>query len=166
MPILAAAFLLVCSPGCSNRSPTEPAPATLQAAAAGSEGVGRSRRRPPARVVEPRGASKQLQGRWGGDHIGLTVVKDGGQVEFDCAAGSIDEPFLTDSAGHFALLGSWWFTPPVVTQEWQPDKQRTRYSGLVEGNRMTLTVTRLEDNQLLGSFTLFFEQPPFLIRCL
>jgi hypothetical protein len=166
VPIPVVGFLLVCSLGCSNRSPTEPAPASLQEAGAGSEGVARSRRRPPARVVEPRGASKQLQGLWGGDHIGLTVVKDGAQIEFDCAAGSIDEPFLTDSSGRFALLGSWWFTPPVLPQDWQPDKRRARYSGLVEGNRMTLMVTRLEDNQWLGTFTLFFQRPPFLLRCL
>ncbi|MGH9366274.1 MAG: hypothetical protein ACRD3M_01210, partial [Thermoanaerobaculia bacterium] len=90
----------------------------------------------------------------------------GAEVEFDCAAGSVDEPFLVDPSGRFDLLGTWWFTPPVVFEGWEPEKRPARYSGLVRGRTMTLTVLRLDDSQPLGSFTLVLDQTPRILRCL
>jgi hypothetical protein len=117
--------------------------------------------------VAPRAsATQQLSGRWGGDHIGLNVESNDTAVDFDCAAGSIDGPFITDSSGRFALVGSWWFTPPVVSDGWQPEKQPARYSGVVNAGTMTLTVTLLDENQFLGTFTLAFNQTPRIVRCL
>jgi hypothetical protein len=166
LSIQVVGLLLPLTVACSDRSPTEP----VSAGAQGSdsvEAVTASRlSRPGTRAVAPRGATPQLQGRWGGDHIGLNVESDGAAVDFDCAAGSIDGPFLTDSSGRFALAGSWWFTPPVVSEGWQPEKHPARYSGVVNAGTMTLTITLLDENQFLGSFTLAFNQTPRIVRCL
>jgi hypothetical protein len=58
-----------------------------------------------------------------------------------------------------------WFTPPVVFENWQPDKRPARYSGIIDGDRMTLTVTRLEDG-IAAHFTLVRNAAPRLLRCL
>jgi hypothetical protein len=160
-------LLLLSTLACSDRLPTEPVPAAAQETV-GLEAVTVARpRRPATRVVAPRpSATRQLQGRWGGDDVGLTIANNAVAIEFDCAAGSIDGPFITDSSGRFALVGSWWFTPPVVFEGWQPEKRPARYSGVVEADTMMLTVILLDDNQFPGSFTLALNQTPRILRCL
>jgi len=152
-----AGWLLLPVLACSDRGPTEPATsaapgsADLEAATAGRAG------RSAARVVPPRAsASSRLEGAWGGDGVGLTISSDDVAIEFDCAAGSIDGPFLTDAEGRFVLIGSWWFTPPVIFDGWLPEKRRARYSGVVENGTMSLKVVLLDDNQFLGAFMLAF----------
>jgi hypothetical protein len=117
-------------------------------------------------VVPPRASGvPQLRGAWGGDHIGLTITNDGVAIEFDCAAGAINGPFIVDSAGRFDLIGNWWFTPPVIFEGWQPERRPARYSGVVDEGIMTLTVTLLDDDQFLGTFMLALNQTPGLLRC-
>jgi hypothetical protein len=162
-------LLLLSTLACSDRLPTEPVPAGAQGTVglkAVTVSVSRPRR-PATRAVAPRAtATPQLQGRWGGDNIGLNIESNDAAVEFDCAAGSIDGPFITDSSGRFDLLGSWWFTPPVVFEGWQPEKRPARYSGVVKAGTMTMTVILLDEDQFLGSFTLVFNQTPRIVRCL
>jgi hypothetical protein len=151
---------------CSDRSPTSPE-AALSTGTSLPESISAqgTQRRPAPRVVVPRGGTEPaLQGAWGGDDIRLTITATGASLEFDCAAGSIDAPFLTDASGHFDLPGSIWFTPPVPFENWQPDKSPARYSGVVDGNRMTLTVTRLEDG-ITTRFTLARNAVPRLLKC-
>ena len=45
---------------------------------------------------------------WGGDHVRLEVTRNGAELEFDCATGTITEP-LPDTDGTFSLKGT--FTP-------------------------------------------------------
>ena len=97
-----------------------------------------------------------VTGRWGGEHVGLTLDASGGTVEYDCAAGRIDEPIVTDAAGAFAASGS--HTPntggPEQVGEVRPSYP-ARYTGTVSGDTMRLQVT-LPDRDL--------EMPPFVLR--
>ena len=164
--LLSGPFLLTLL-ACSDGSPTQPMPASAQEAVS-PEAMTRTRlaRHVAPRSLAPRASvPSRIEGSWGGDQIGLRIDSNAATVEFGCAAGSIDEPFVTDASGRFSLPGSWWFTPPVVSQGWQPEKRPARYSGVVEGERMTLTVTLLDDNQLLGSFTLALNQTPRIVHC-
>src|ERR1700730_845698 len=40
---------------------------------------------------------KVRPGIWGGDHVGVTVTETGSTLEYDCAAGTIDQPFVLDA---------------------------------------------------------------------
>lgn len=161
-----AGCLLLSVVACSDRSPTEPLPAAAPGGADLEATTAGRPRRPAARVVAPRPSTLPLaEGVWGGDHVGLTIGNGAAAIEFDCSAGSIDGPFLTDSAGRFALMGSWWFTPPVLPEGWQPDKRPARYSGVVENGAMKLTVALLDGNRWLGSFRLAIDEPPRIVRC-
>jgi hypothetical protein len=103
-------------------------------------------------------------GMWGGEHILLEVSRNGGEVEFDCARGHITQPLALNGHGGFDLPGT--FTPehggPVRRDE-VPTPLRARYSGHVDGDSMTLTVTLEKDN--VGTFTLGRGQPPNLRKC-
>lgn len=105
-----------------------------------------------------------LKGRWGGPSIGVDLEGGLGTVQFDCAAGSIDQPII--SGGAFSVSGS--YRPgqagPVRVGQVFVAKRAT-YSGTATKTDMTLTVT-LEDGEVLGPFTLKAGAPAELRRCL
>ena len=105
-----------------------------------------------------------LKGSWGGPHIGLVLEGGLGTVEFDCAAGSIDQPII--SGGPFSVPGS--YRPgqggPVRVGQVFVSKRAT-YSGTATKTDITLTV-KLEDGELLGPFALKAGAPPQITACL
>ena len=159
-------LLVSAAVACSDRTPTT-SPLPMQAGASAESAASRGPSKGPAtRAIDSRGgALPSLQGIWGGDRIGLTITAYGASVEYDCAAGSIDQVFAPDASGHFDLIGSWWFTPPVLFEDWQPDKQPARYIGVLQGKTITLTVVRLDDGTTLG-YRLVQDTVPGIRRCL
>lgn len=109
-------------------------------------------------------ASGVLVGGWGGQHVGLELTAAGGTLDYDCAAGTIDEPVRVDASGRFTARGT--HTPSMGGPE-RIDVPRPRvpaqYSGRLEGARLTLSV-RVPDE--LGPFTLTRGVEPMLMRCL
>jgi hypothetical protein len=103
-------------------------------------------------------------GTWGGEHVLLQVSKNGTDLEFDCARGQITQPIALDKHGNFDVPGT--FTPehggPVARDESVPFVQ-ARYSGHVDGERMSLTVTREQEE--FGPFALTHDQHPNLRKC-
>ena len=111
-------------------------------------------------------AGVPLTGEWGGTHVGLKLSEAGGALEYDCAAGTIDEPLLPRLDGTFEVEGM--HTPgwggPERSGEVRPSF-RTRYRGAVRGNRMSLQA-RVENGVALGPFTLVRGAEPIIFRCL
>jgi hypothetical protein len=111
-------------------------------------------------------AGGPLTGEWGGTHIGLRLSAAGGTLDYDCAAGTIDEPVALRPDGTFEAIGM--HTPgwggPERSGEVRPS-YRTRYSGSVRGDRMTLQ-GRVENGVLLGPFRLVRGAEPVIMRCL
>ena len=107
-----------------------------------------------------------LSGDWGGTHVGLKLSEAGGILEYDCAGATIDEPLMLLPDGTFHAVGK--HTPgwggPERIGEVRPT-YRTRYTGSVRGDRMTLQ-GRVENGVLLGPFTLRRGAEPVIMRCL
>ena len=106
-----------------------------------------------------------IGGIWGGPHAGLLFQGGLAEVQFDCAAGTIDDP-IPARDGPFMVKGSYraGASGPIrVGQIFR--SQRATYSGEIVKTVMTLNVT-LEDNSELGPFTLTEGQAPQLTRCL
>ena len=107
-----------------------------------------------------------VTGNWGGTHVGLKLTAAGGVLDYDCAAGTIDEPVILHPDRTFHVIGM--HTPgsggPERVGEVRPS-YRTRYSGSVRGDRMTLQ-GRVENGVLLGPFTLVRGADPTIMRCL
>lgn len=103
-------------------------------------------------------------GTWGGRHVGLELTAGGGALDYDCAAGTIDEPVRADASGRFTARGT--HTPGMGGPE-RVDVARPRlpaqYSGRIQGERMTLSVRAPDE---LGPFTLARGAEPMLMRCL
>lgn len=124
--------------------------------------------RPATRVVAPRSAMRTIPlGDWGGDHVRLTLTETGGTLEYDCAHGTIDQPFDVDSAGRFQLAGTHTreHGGPIRRDE-KPDKHPARYAGAADGETMTLAVTLTDSNEVLGTFTLTRGRMARIVKCL
>jgi hypothetical protein len=112
------------------------------------------------------GKPEHLVGLWGGPHAAVEFQGGLADVEFDCAAGSIDEPIVPGPGGKFLAKGTYrtGATGPIrVGQIFK--SQPASYSGEVTKTVMTLNVA-LEDGTALGPFTLTEGAPPQLTRCL
>jgi hypothetical protein len=48
----------------------------------------------------------------------------------------------------------------------QPARHPARYTGHLDGNTMTLTVTLTDTNQEVGTFTLSYDTEPKIFKCL
>jgi hypothetical protein len=114
-------------------------------------------------TVRPAGV--QVTGQWGGTHVGLALEVTGGKLDYDCAAGTIG-PVIPSASGGFEAEGS--HTPgwggPEIEGQVRPT-YRTRFTGTVRGDRMTLQ-GRVENGVLLGPFELRRGAEPTIFRCL
>ena len=171
LQLLATSLLLGWAVACSDRAPSSPeasASPDLSASTASPRTQSASAllpgRRPSRAIAARSGSPPTLQGIWGGDHIGVTIMNGVAEVDSDCASGSIDAPFLADTNGSFDLPGRWWSFPFGPTPpNWQPDKHPARYSGVLKGDIMVLTV-RLDDGEIL-QYTLIFRATPRIVHC-
>jgi hypothetical protein len=159
-------FLFV---ACRGQAPTSPDTARSEGARSAASSAPGQPPRPGTRVVEPRPATgKPIQaGAWGGDHVNLLLTATGGTLEYDCAHGTIDQPFLTDSSGRFDLAGTHTreHGGPIRIGE-KEDKRPARYTGTTDGRTMTLSVTLTGSNEPLGTFTLTRGQLGRIVKCL
>lgn len=105
-------------------------------------------------------------GTWGGEHIGLDVTPQGGQVEYDCAHGTVDQRIVPDARGHFDVRGTHVreHGGPIRKDE-SADSHPARFVGEIKGDTMMLTVTESDTKEVVGTFTLVFGQTPRVMKC-
>jgi hypothetical protein len=117
---------------------------------------------------EPKQPARALPtGIWGGQSISMNVTSGGAIIEYDCAHGTIDHAIVLDAAGRFEATGTHVFEKGGPVREGEPeDKHPARYSGVVTGNTMVLTVTITDQNRVIGTFKLTYGTPGRVVRCL
>jgi hypothetical protein len=104
-------------------------------------------------------------GLWGGPHASIDFAGGLGDVQLDCASGTIDGP-VPSADGPFAVKGTYRTGTGGPVRVGQIFKsQGATYSGEVAKQVVTLRVA-LEDGSALGPFTLTQGAPPELTRCL
>jgi hypothetical protein len=106
-------------------------------------------------------------GAWGGPHAALTLTESGGRIEFDCAHGTVDEPLARDEAGRFEVRGTYSreHGGPIRRGE-EEERRPARYSGSIEGDRMTLIVTVTGASEPVGTFVLERGKAGIIHKCL
>ena len=119
------------------------------------------------------GKPDHIFGIWGGPHAGIDFVGGMGDVQFDCASGTIDDPVYPTPDGSFSVKGTYrtgTAGPVKVGQFFR--SQEAKFIGLVAKSAdknaprtMTLHVA-LEDGTEVGPFTLTEGTPPQLTKCL
>ena len=117
--------------------------------------------------TDPTGPSTALEGRWGGEHIALSVAADNSTIEYDCAHGTIDEPLILDGNSNFVAVGTHTReSPGPIRLDEPPDRHAARYQGNVAGSRMTFTVTLTDTGETVGTFNLEFGNLGRVFKCL
>ena len=111
--------------------------------------------------------SEQLTGNWGGQGIVMEIATTGTTLTFDCAHGAITEAMLPDSNGKFEVEGS--FTRErggPIREDENPTASPANFSGIVDGETMTLTITLTKTKESMGTYTLMRGKTGRLRRCL
>jgi hypothetical protein len=113
-------------------------------------------------------AASVVTGSWGGNGVLLLATDAGARVEYDCAAGTIDEPLLLNEEGDFVAHGRHVFEPggPRRLDEPPPISRPSEYHGSIVEDEMSLTVILLDTGEELGRFRLGRNQPADLEKCL
>jgi hypothetical protein len=162
--MLSAAVAL--SIACADKTPTGPAIVEFKSTSSQAASL-------PARASAPRPLAPRQQtadgliGTWGGDHVRATVGLASSLLVYDCANGSIDQPFTVDTAGRFVLAGTHVMESPGPVQVGvEPVRHPALYNGSTDGKVMTFTVTLTDSNQTFGPFTLALNAPGRVVRCL
>jgi hypothetical protein len=104
---------------------------------------------------------------FGGEGVLLTIRELGADLEWDCAAGRIEDAFETAADGSFDLQGT--HTPGPggpIREDDQPEAETARYTGRLSGSRMTLSVELPERGVTLGPHELRYREEAVLRRCL
>ena len=107
-----------------------------------------------------------LSGQWGGPHISLLLEGGLGQIEYDCASGTIDTVIYPAKDGHFTATGTHRTGqggPVRVGQVFI--SHRAVYAGTIEKEKMTFA-GKLEDGTVIGPFSLTLGSQGELTRCL
>jgi hypothetical protein len=108
-----------------------------------------------------------LAGGWGGAHVGLVIDAEGGKLDYDCAAGTIDHPPVLNAMGEFHERGT--HTPGTggpVRQDYVQPSLPAVYEGSVQGEHMTLRVIVPSNGTVIGPLELRKGAAPILTRCL
>ena len=115
---------------------------------------------------KPRKMQNIATGTWGGQHIDIAIEGNTATIEYDCANGTINGPFKLDRNGRFSLSGTHvrGHAGPIRVDV-KPESQPARYTGWIDGKKMTLTVTLTNGNVKIGTFTLTHGQAGRLRKC-
>ena len=108
----------------------------------------------------------KMNGLWGGPGISMEVTHSGATLDFDCASGVITEPIVLDHAGKFSAKGLYTRHHPGPTREDEnKDGQPATYSGVVDGENLSLTITLVKNLEKAGNFTLAHGKTGRIRRC-
>ena len=103
-------------------------------------------------------------GDWGGREASLTLARSGGTLSYPCGAGTMDSAWTLGPGGVFTATGQHFFGGGPMPVQGRPPHPAS-YSGTVDGDRLTLSVTLTDLNQTLGPFHLVRGGPPVPEMC-
>lgn len=103
-----------------------------------------------------------LAGTWGGDNAGLIATDSSAHVHIGCTVGDIDQALLPGPTGRFDVPGLYNITAFPV---YRPPDHPARFSGLILGRVMFLTVTLTDTAVTLGPLRLTLGAEPKMGPC-
>lgn len=121
--------------------------------------------KPPPPTPPTTSAQRQLSGLWGGMHVRLEGSEHGATLEFDCGTGTIREPILLDSAGHFDVAGSYNREGPGPVRQGVQTDSSARFSGTVTADTMTLAVRLEGSSEPLLNLSLTRGRQGKIVKC-
>ncbi len=106
-------------------------------------------------------------GTWGGQHVRITIGGASSILVYDCARGTIDQPFVVDPSGRFSLVGTYIpESPGPVHQGQAPVAHPALYSGSIDGKTLTFTVILTDTAAIAGPFVVLLGASGHVVQCL
>lgn len=106
-------------------------------------------------------------GHWGGEHIYMDVRTDGAHLEFDCAHASLPVP-PTAIAGRMDMVGTYVQEHGGPVYVGEDGARPARFTGTLsaDGKSLTLTITYMDDNTVIGTFKLAYGIDGRVFKCM
>jgi len=92
-------------------------------------------------------------GVWGGPDASLSLSRSGGVLSYACGAGTMDATWTLSRDGRLSGTGQHFIGGGPVPPGGHPPHP-ARYSGLIDGDTLVLSVTLTDLGQTLGPFRL------------
>ena len=109
---------------------------------------------------------QRMNGKWGGQGVAMEIGDKGGTIEFDCAHGTISERITANANGTFAVKGTFIREHPgPIRKDEDPQASAVTYSGTVDGENMTLTISPEGNGETLGTYKLTQGKEGRLRKC-
>ncbi len=108
---------------------------------------------------DSREAERLHEGIWGGEGARLDVASSEVRTYFDCAEGRIEGSVTFGTDGSFRVTGT--YIPGPVARE----VVSARYDGRVDSDRMNLSVTLVDTEDVLGPFELVRGEAGNVVLC-
>jgi hypothetical protein len=102
---------------------------------------------------------------WGGEHIEITIGGGGGEVQFDCASGTIATSLNVAAQGKFQADGTYKREHGGPVRKDESDAVAAKYSGSISGNTMHLDIVLAESKESVGSYVLTRGQAGKVFKC-
>ena len=147
---------------CSSRKKSQPSAASSPAPSAPVPQKSGSPTPPPKSASSP---NQLAAGIWGGNSASLEISDGKSSLEFACANGTISEPIVLDSAGHFEVPGLYVREGPGPVRQGGNKESRAIYSGVVKEDTMTLSIRMDGSSDELLNATLVRGKQARLRKC-
>ncbi len=105
-------------------------------------------------------------GTWGGKDVSVNITETGATVEYSCAEGTISQPIMLDKNGNFDVKGVYVAEHGGPVRIGEDNSRPARYSGRIDGDKMTLTVTLTDKKETIGTYALTYGAITHLVKCL
>lgn len=105
-------------------------------------------------------------GAWGGKDVSANITETGATIEYSCAEGTISQPIILDKNGNFDVKGVYVAEHGGPVRMGEDNSHPARYSGRIEGDKWTLTVTLTDKKETIGTYTLTYGAITRLVKCL
>lgn len=104
----------------------------------------------------------QIAGTWGGDNAGLIATDSTAHVHIGCTLGDTKDAIHPDASGRFDVAGTYNVDAyPISRGITHP----ARFTGVIAGTTMILTVTLSDTTRQLGPVTLTYDVEPRMGPC-
>ncbi len=100
----------------------------------------------------------EATGTWGGQEASLVLSESGGTMSFACGSSTVDPAWTIGASGQFSATGQYFFAGGPVPPQGTPPHP-ARYSGSIQGDRFTITITLTDLNETLGPFHMVRDGP-------
>jgi hypothetical protein len=106
------------------------------------------------------------RGEWGGVGVRLHVTRDSAVFEFDCASASIGSTLRYGRGGKIRYEGTYLREiPGPIRRGFSPKPVPVIFDGKVSGDVLSLRITNKETGNLIGDYSVKYDNPPKIRKC-